>query len=86
MIGAYLARDLAGLAEMGNKPLASDDHLYQTVTDRLLSQRNARMADRMAPILKEGGAFIAVGAAHLPGDRGLLNLIEKAGYRVTLIY
>ncbi len=86
MIKAYLARDLASLAEMGNKPIAGEDRLYQTVTDRLLSRRNIRMADRLAPILKEGGAFIAVGAAHLPGDRGLLNLIEKAGYRVTPVY
>lgn len=86
MIGAYLARDLASLAEMGGKPLAGDDRLYRTVTERLLSRRNTRMADRMAPMLKEGGAFIAVGAAHLPGDEGLLNLIEKAGYRVTPVY
>lgn len=86
MISAYLARDLASLAEMGNKHMAGDDRLYQTVTDRLLSRRNTRMADRLVPILKEGGAFIAVGAAHLPGDGGLLNLIEKAGYRVTPVY
>jgi hypothetical protein len=44
------------------------------------------MAERMAPMLRQGGAFIAVGAAHLPGETGLLRLIEKAGYRVTVVY
>jgi uncharacterized protein YbaP (TraB family) len=27
-----------------------------------------------------------VGAAHLPGETGLLRMIEKAGYRVTVAY
>jgi uncharacterized protein YbaP (TraB family) len=86
MIGAYLARDIAALAEAGTKHKPEDDRLYRSVMDRLLTQRNTRMAARMGPILKDGGAFVAVGAAHLPGESGLLNLLEKAGYRVTPVY
>ena len=54
--------------------------------DRLLVKRNQRMVERMKPILKQGGAFVAVGAAHLPGETGLLYRLEKAGYRVTVVY
>jgi hypothetical protein len=54
--------------------------------DRLLTQRNTRMVERMKPALKDGKAFIAVGAAHLSGEAGLLNLLEKAGYRVSPVY
>jgi len=34
--------------------------------DRLLVQRNANMVERMRVRLKEGNAFVAVGALHLP--------------------
>ncbi|HAR53445.1 MAG TPA: TraB/GumN family protein, partial [Roseovarius nubinhibens] len=30
-----------------------------------------------------GDIFVAVGAAHLPGDRGVLNLLESKGFRIT---
>ncbi len=86
MIEAYLARDISALAEAGAKHKPDNDRLHRSVMDRLLTRRNARMAVRLGPILKDGGAFIAVGAAHLPGESGLLNLLEKAGYRVTPVY
>jgi uncharacterized protein len=53
--------------------------------DRLITQRNKRMRDRALPLLKRDGAFIAVGAAHLPGKEGLLFLFEKEGYEVETI-
>jgi len=86
MIGAYLARDIAALAEAGAKHNPHDERLYRSVMDRLLTRRNTRMVERLGPILKTGGAFIAVGAAHLPGESGLLNLLAEAGYRVTPVY
>jgi hypothetical protein len=83
---AWLARDLAAIVAISEKNKPSDVRLYNEVMDRLLDQRNRRMAKRMAPMLRQGGAFIAVGAAHLPGEIGLLRLLEKAGYRVTVVY
>ena len=43
------------------------------------------MHDRALPLLKKGGAFIAIGAAHLPGKEGLLSLFETEGYRVDVL-
>lgn len=83
---AWLARDLAGIVAMSDKYQQRNERLYRDVMDRLLAQRNRRMAERLAPILKQGGAFVAVGAAHLPGATGLLQQLEKAGYRVTVVY
>lgn len=83
---AYLARDLARIMAISEKHKPDDEQLYDAVMDRLLIRRNARMLERLHPILKEGGAFIAVGAAHLPGETGLLQRLEKAGYRVTPVY
>ncbi|MHB8536021.1 MAG: TraB/GumN family protein [Sulfuricaulis sp.] len=86
LLNAYLARDLAALARLSMKHSPDENRMYRTVMDRLLTRRNTRMAERMQPLLNEGASFIAVGAAHLPGQTGLLNLIEKAGYRVTSVY
>ena len=86
LLKAYLARDLATLAELSMQHKPGEEQLYRTVMDRLLTKRNARMAGRMRPFLDKGASFIAVGAAHLPGTTGLLNRIEKAGYRVTSVY
>jgi uncharacterized protein YbaP (TraB family) len=83
---AWLARDLAAIVAISEKHKPIDERLYQEGMDRLIVQRNRRMAERMTPLLRQGGAFIAVGAAHLPGETGLLRLLERAGYRVTVVY
>ena len=44
------------------------------------------MVDRMQIRLIEGNAFIAVGALHLPGEDGILGLLEKDGFIVTPVY
>jgi uncharacterized protein YbaP (TraB family) len=40
------------------------------------------MAANAEPYLAKGNAFIAVGAMHLPGKDGLVELFRQAGYRV----
>ena len=87
MIGVYLKRDLSGLQALNDKYTASDDSkLEQKLMAELIDARNLRMLERMAPRLKEGKAFVAVGALHLPGERGLLRLLERQGYRVSAVY
>ena len=49
----------------------------------LLQDRNAIMAERAAPLLASGGAFIAVGALHLAGKTGLSSASAPMGYTVT---
>ncbi len=69
--------------------LSGDKALAQTVIDefqlRLIDERNIRMRDRALPLLEKGSAFIAVGALHLPGDKGLVALFREAGYTVTAV-
>ena len=55
-------------------------------TRLLLVDRNAAMAERIAPLLKGGGAFIAVGALHLPGKTGLIEHLRAEGYTVTKVW
>lgn len=58
---------------------------YAAFDRALVRARNATMAERVAPILEAGGAFIAVGALHLPGEEGLVRLLREAGYAVERV-
>jgi uncharacterized protein YbaP (TraB family) len=60
--------------------------LHEAFSRRLLTERNVRMAARMQARLKEGGAFVAVGALHLHGENGVLAELERRGWRVTRVY
>ena len=89
IVDAYLERDLAGIWRISQERAgagADEQRLNEVVTRRLLNERNARMAERAEPRLREGGAFIAVGALHLYGGAGVPALLEQRGWRVTRVY
>ncbi|MBL8894715.1 MAG: TraB/GumN family protein [Rhizobiales bacterium] len=48
-----------------------------------LDKRNVIMRDNAMPLLEKGNAFIAVGVFHLIGENGLVELLRKAGYKVS---
>lgn len=49
----------------------------------LLYRRNRRMADRLASHLSTGGAFVAIGAAHLIGPKSVIALLRARGFTIT---
>lgn len=53
--------------------------------DLLFFARNAKWAPKLAPLLDQGGVFVAVGAGHLLGDKGVPALLQKQGYSVERI-
>lgn len=86
MIDVYRARDLAGLMAESMRYAVGDTRIDNAVFEALIWRRNQTMFDRLEPIMKRGSAFVAVGALHLPGKRGLLNLLKSAGYEVQKLY
>lgn len=56
---------------------------FEGFKQRLIVDRNRKMRDAALPYLAAGGAFIAVGALHLPDKTGLVTLLREAGYSVT---
>jgi len=49
----------------------------------LLYDRNATMVQRFIELTREGSLFCAVGAGHLAGQKGMLRLLKKAGFKVS---
>ncbi|HZR67853.1 MAG TPA: TraB/GumN family protein [Burkholderiales bacterium] len=88
-IQAWMRRDLAGVhaasERVGQRYPEMAEH-YRILYRSVVENRTVVMAHRLFMPLREGRAFVAVGANHLYGRRGLLALIEEQGYRVTRVY
>jgi len=88
-IGAYLARDLAAIWRLRERFLARYPEVaaHQAImTKRLLYDRSVVMAYRVQQELRRGEAFVAVGALHLHGAKGVLALLAQDGYHATRVY
>jgi len=86
---AYLARDVAGIWRLREAFIARHPQVaaHQAVlTKRVLYDRSVVMAFRMQREMRRGGAFIALGALHLHGEKGVLALLEEDGYRAARVY
>ena len=88
-VARYVEEDIGGLLAWLRSaepiPGVAEAQIPLAFLDRLITLRNHRMHDRVLPLLSRGGAFLAVGADHLPGDEGLLTLFEKGGYHVEAV-
>jgi uncharacterized protein YbaP (TraB family) len=87
MVEAYLAGDLVALEAMADEQLALlGEELGHWFEQQMLLERNERMADRLAPLLEGGGAFVAVGALHLIGDTGLYVALARLGCNMRRVH
>jgi uncharacterized protein len=51
--------------------------------DILLYHRNENWVNKLVTLMPGRSLVIAVGAGHLPGEKGVINLLRKQGYTVT---
>lgn len=87
LLQTYLQRDLAGLVQLSEQLMsAADEDLERRLLTGAIDNRNLVMTSRLLPLLERGKAFIAVGALHLPGNKGILALLSQEGYQVTQVY
>src|SRR3546814_6279161 len=81
---SYLKGDSAVImAEANDSAGVTDPAAAERLKQRLVDERNRVMAARILPLLRDGGAFVAIGAAHLPGEEGVLARLAERGYRLT---
>lgn len=87
LVKTYLARDLGELLRISRDNFnAEDQGQIERFQHALVDSRNRRMAERLIERLSEGGVFVAVGALHLPGEKGLLSILHDRGFRVETLY
>jgi len=62
----------------------TQDSVFATILlPRLIDERNRAMADRIADIARSGPkSFVAVGALHLGGKEGIVELLRRRGFAV----
>ncbi|MCS7085762.1 MAG: TraB/GumN family protein [Bacteroidia bacterium] len=65
--------------------LIEADEMPAEMKKILIDDRNRTMADRIAEFVRIGPTFIGVGAAHLPGKNGVVELLRAKGFTLTPI-
>lgn len=58
---------------------------FENVANRVFDSRNENWAQKMPSIMSEKSTLFAVGAGHLVGDKGILQLLKKQGYKVKAV-
>jgi hypothetical protein len=78
---AYRAGNLDQLDSINKLNSQSD-----AFDEKFLYRRNEIQANSIDSILKRSSLFVGVGAAHLPGNRGVIELLRRKGYKLRPIY
>ncbi len=77
IIKLYQSAELEKMLEMMQK-----DKSMVMMKKNLLTDRNRKMSERIQTMIGEQPTFIAIGAGHLPGKEGIINILTKAGYKI----
>ena len=80
ILDVYKDQDLESLNEL----FKADESLSEFADD-LLNIRNKNWIPIIEKEIKNNSTFVAVGAAHLPGETGVLNLLKLQGYTVKAV-
>ncbi|MCO6461037.1 MAG: TraB/GumN family protein [Saprospiraceae bacterium] len=82
LVALYLNQDIEGL----NQIIESSSEIADTkFMDNFIKNRNERWIGVMEKMMAAQPTFFAVGAGHLGGQNGVIQLLRKAGYTVTAV-
>lgn len=82
IINAYYAQDLNAIKEALDVKLHNSCDATPEEEAELIDNRNADWLTKMPALMTEKPTLFAVGAAHLPGEKGVLQLLRETGYKV----
>jgi uncharacterized protein YbaP (TraB family) len=81
LMEVYLSGNIERIREMMERQLSSTKDGYQW----MINERNFIMADGIDTLCKKNSLFIAVGASHLAGPTGILQILKDRGYKVQQV-
>lgn len=85
LTNAYMRQDLNEMLRISEERKGNDCDPTPAEEDAMIYNRNRTWAEKLPTIMKAAPTFVAVGALHLPGEKGLLNLLKKQGYTVEAV-
>ena len=82
VLEVYKNENITEMIEMMN-----DEHITAVADhqDKLLDNRNKNWISKISAYALEQPTFFGVGAGHLAGENGVINLLKAAGYKVTAV-
>lgn len=80
LAAAYLKGDLNTLNALITDPATG---MTTDEAEKLIYRRNANWVEFLIGALPASSMLIAVGAGHLPGEKGVIALLQKAGFNVS---
>ena len=82
VIRAFYVQDIDAIKEAMDLTLNNSCDGTQEEEDVMINNRNANWVEKMPALMMQRPTLFAVGAAHLPGEKGVLNLLRQVGYTI----
>jgi len=80
MLAAYKKQNVQALHDIIEASRVTEKDM-----DAFLDERNKKWIERMEERMEQKPVFFAVGAGHLLGENGIINLLRNSGYKVEPI-
>lgn len=79
ILSVYKSQNLGDIEkQFKDSEFGMEDH-----QDLLLNNRNKNWVNQLNMVMKKNSVLVAVGAGHLVGEEGLINLLRNEGYTLT---
>lgn len=82
---AYFSQNIDKVLEVTEEKLGNSCDSTPEEDEALIYGRNATWVEKIPAIIGDKSTLFVVGAAHLPGERGVLELLKKEGYTVEAV-
>ena len=82
---AYFAQDMQALLEIAEEKLENQCDATPEEKEQLIYGRNASWVEKMPTAMGEASTLFVVGALHLPGENGVLEMLKSKGYTIEVV-
>jgi hypothetical protein len=81
----YMRKDLDAMLRLTEQTSGDACDVQSSELDTMLFKRNADWAEKLPSLMVDAPSLVVVGALHLPGPRGLIQLLKSKGYKVSAV-